>query len=166
MRINLFSKEKKEIENNLPTKSDEAYTLFLKGRYYLNERSREAVDKAVKYFEKAIGLDARFGLAYGALADCYIIYADYLWLAPREAFQRVKEFSLQAISLDPRLAEPHASFGVALSNYDFKWNEGEIELKRAIELNPRLRDGLPLVIAHPSFTRQTRRSIHEYRACS
>ena len=136
LEIKLLSKEKKDIEDNMLTKNEEAYTLFLKGRYYLNERSRVAVDKAVKYFEKAIEVDAGFASAYGALAVCYVLYADYSWLAPREAFRRVKEYSLQAISLDPRLAEPHATFGTALSNFDFEWNEGDIELKRAIELNP------------------------------
>ncbi len=52
LEIKLFSKEKEEIEDNLPTKSKEAFTLFLKGRYYLNERRREAIDKAVKYLRK------------------------------------------------------------------------------------------------------------------
>jgi adenylate cyclase len=136
LEIKLFSKEKKEIQDARPTKSNEAHTLFLKGRYYFNERRKEGIDKAVKYFEKAIELDTRFALAYSALADCYIVYADSAWLAPREAFRRVKEYSSEAIRLDPGLAEPHASIGAALFDYDYKWHEGEIELKRAIELNP------------------------------
>jgi adenylate cyclase len=134
LEIKILSKEKNDLA--FPTKSDEAHTLFLKGRYYLGVRSKETVSRAVKYFEKAIELDPRFALAYGALAECYIVISDYAWSPPREAFARVKEYSIEAIKLDPRLAEPHASNGISLSWIEYKWNEAEIELRRAIELNP------------------------------
>jgi adenylate cyclase len=135
LKVKLFPSEKKDVEKIL-TKSTQAHTLFLKGRYYFNERSRDSTDKAVKHFEEAIELDPGFGLAYAALADCYLIYSDYGWLDSKEAFRRVKEYSRKAIEIDPRLAEAHAALGLAHATYEYLWFEAENELKLAIELNP------------------------------
>ena len=85
LEIKLFSKRKKKLKISNSRGVMRPHTLFLKGRYCLNERSKESVDRA-EYFEKVIELDASFGLAYAGLADCYIVYADYAWLVPEKRF--------------------------------------------------------------------------------
>jgi TolB-like protein/Tfp pilus assembly protein PilF len=133
LKIELLSSEKKDIEKR-PTESTEAYTLFLKGRFYWNERTRDATDKAVKYFEQAIKLDPTFALAHAALADCYLIYGDYGWGTPREVFPLAKKYSMMAIEIDPMLAEGHSSLGNVYMGYEWRWHEAEEEFKRAVEL--------------------------------
>jgi len=56
LRVSLLSKEKEAVEKKA-TGDLEAYTLYLKGRYFWNERSFESVRKAIGYFEEAIRLD-------------------------------------------------------------------------------------------------------------
>ena len=135
LRIQLLSAEKKDI-GRIATENTEAYILYLKGRHYWNERTREGNDKAVEYFEKAVKLDPKYALAYAGLADCYIIYGDYDWMEPKEAFPKAKEYMSRTIEIDPRLAEPHASLGVLYNSYEGRWQEAEKEFKRAIELKP------------------------------
>jgi TolB-like protein/class 3 adenylate cyclase/Tfp pilus assembly protein PilF len=135
LRVQMLPNETRQIEKE-PTKSTEAYTLYLKGRYYWNERNREGIDKAVKYFEEAVKMDPKFALAYTGLADCYLIYSDYGWLMPREANPKARECALKAIEIDPRLAEAHASLGMLDYYYEWKWDDAEKEFKRAIELKP------------------------------
>jgi TolB-like protein/class 3 adenylate cyclase/Tfp pilus assembly protein PilF len=135
LKVELLSGEKKDIERRM-TENTDAYTLYLKGRYYWNERTRDGTDKAVRYFEQAVKMDLKFALAYAGLADCYLIYSDYGWLRPREGNPKAKEYVLKAIEIDPRLAEAHASLGLLDTYYEWRWDEAEKEFKRAIELKP------------------------------
>ena len=135
LRIRLLPSEKSDIERR-PTEKTEAYKLYLEGRYFWNARSRAGIDKAVTYFQRSVKLDSNFALAYAGLADCYLVYSDYGWLRPSEGYPRVKEFSLKAIEMDPRLAEAHASLGWLYSTYEWRWLEAKNQLLRAIDLKP------------------------------
>jgi TolB-like protein/DNA-binding winged helix-turn-helix (wHTH) protein/Flp pilus assembly protein TadD len=117
------------------TESNEAYQLYLKGRFYWNKRTAEALKKSVEYFNQAIDKDPRFALAYAGLADCYVVPANRL--PPREAMPKAKAAAIRALELDETLAEAHASLGRVLAAYDWDWTSAEKEYKRAIELNPR-----------------------------
>jgi adenylate cyclase len=134
LKVRLLSSEKKSIEKKA-TENTEAYTLYLKGRYYWNERLRDSNDKAVKCFEEAVKLDPNYALAYSGLADCYLIYNDRGWLSPKESIPKGNKYALRAVELDPSLGEAHASLGLALM-HDWRWEEAEREFKKAIELNP------------------------------
>jgi adenylate cyclase len=135
LRVELLSNEKKDMERR-PTNNPEAYILYLKGRYYWNERTREGTDNAVKYYEKAVKLDPRFALAYAGLADCYVIYGDSGWLSTREAFRKAKEYATKATDIDPRIAEAHTSLAAVFAEFEWQWHEAENEYVQAIELKP------------------------------
>ena len=65
------------------TESNEAYQLYLKGRFYWNKRTPEALKKSIEYFNQAIEKDPSFALAYAGLADCYVVPA--IRIPPRES---------------------------------------------------------------------------------
>src|SRR5712664_2506207 len=46
------------------TDSNEAYTLYLEGRHFLNTRTEEGLKKAIERFEKALKKDSQYALAY------------------------------------------------------------------------------------------------------
>ncbi len=135
LRIQMRVVEEKDVEKSA-TGSTEAYTLYLKGRYYWNERTKEALEKAVKYFEKATEVDPRYALAFAGLADCYVIYGDYDWMKPVDAFPKARQYALKAIEIDSRLAEPHVSLGAVYNSYEGLLTKSEEEFKKAIELKP------------------------------
>jgi serine/threonine protein kinase len=117
------------------TESNEAYQLYLKGRFYWNKRTGEALAKAIEYFNQAIEKDPGFALAYAGLADCYVVPATRM--PPREAMPKAKAAAMRALELDETLAEAHTALGRVLGVYDWDWPSAEKEYKRAIELNPR-----------------------------
>jgi len=117
------------------TESNEAYQLYLKGRFHWNKRTAEALKKSIEYFNQAIDKDPRFALAYAGLADSYVVPGNRL--PPREAMPKAKAAALRALELDDTLAEAHASLGRVFAAYDWDWRNAEKEYKRAIELNPR-----------------------------
>ncbi len=135
LSVTLLSREKEDMGRQA-TNIPQAYTLYLKGRYFWNERRKESVDKAVKYFEEAIKLDPKFALAYSGLADCHILYGAFGWMKPGESFPRAKQFALRSIEIDPRLAEPHTTLAGVFDSYEGMWREAEAEYKRVLELKP------------------------------
>src|SRR5262249_52505643 len=91
------------------TDNAEAYQLYLKGRYFWNKRTREGLEKGIKYFHQAIDVDAGYALAYSGLADCYNVLGSFDWIPPKEGFARVREAATKALELDDTLAEAHNS---------------------------------------------------------
>ncbi len=117
------------------TNDNEAYQLYLKGRFYWNKRTGENVKKAIEQFRAAVEKDPGFALAYAGLADCYAIASTYTGKRSSETLPLAKTNALRAIELDSSLAEPHATLGM-INHLDWKISEAEAEFKRAIELNP------------------------------
>ncbi len=135
LKVQLLSREKLSIEKKATTNPD-ALTLYLKGRFYWNERTEDGTRKALKYFEEAAKVDPVFAMAYSGMADCYLILADYSWMPSDQAGRLAKNYALKALEIDDTLAEAHASLGLTLVNHQWDFNSGERELKRAIELRP------------------------------
>ncbi len=133
LRARILPNETAQIEKR-PTKSTEAYTLYLKGRQYWNKRGNEDLLKAIEYFTQAIEIDPKYALAYSGMADCYSVLGDQQHIPYREAFPRAKEFALRATQLDDSSAEAHASLGIAISNM-YDWEGAQREFKKAIQLN-------------------------------
>jgi DNA-binding winged helix-turn-helix (wHTH) protein/TolB-like protein/Tfp pilus assembly protein PilF len=120
------------------TGSNAAHQLYLKGRYFSNRGTAEAIPKAIQCFEQAIQADSKYAAAYAALADSYLLMGSHGGgsLPPRDALRRAEAAAETALSLDDSLAEVHASLGYARLIDDWRWLEAGKELRRAIELNP------------------------------
>jgi TolB-like protein/DNA-binding winged helix-turn-helix (wHTH) protein len=112
------------------TTNPRAYDAYLRGRYLWDQRTEEPVAEAVGYFEQALREDPQFALAYSGLADCYSVG----WWSKAD-WGLAEEYARKALTLDPDMAEGHASLG-AVDWQRLKWAEGVEECKRAIELNP------------------------------
>jgi tetratricopeptide (TPR) repeat protein len=109
--------------------------LYLRGRHHWNERTKESLDRAVRFLEKAIEVDPDYALAYVGLADCYLVFGDQGSLPASEAFPKAKRLVSKALGLDDSIAEAHATLG-GLMFHEWDWVGSERELKRAIELKP------------------------------
>jgi len=118
------------------TSNNEAYQLYLQGRYFWNKRNSENLKKAAELFKAATQKDPNFALAYAGLADCYAVSYYYVGERPREMMPLAKTFAAKAIELDPTLAEPHTTLAFASWLLDWDKATAEKEFLRAIELNP------------------------------
>ncbi|MGI8918612.1 MAG: protein kinase domain-containing protein [Pyrinomonadaceae bacterium] len=117
------------------TNDNEAYQLYLKGRYYWNRRTAENLKKAIEQFKSATDRDSNFALAFGGLADCYAVLSEYAGTPTSETLPKSRAYAERALAIDGQLAEPHATLG-AVNEYSWQWADAEKEFKRAIELNP------------------------------
>jgi serine/threonine protein kinase/Tfp pilus assembly protein PilF len=116
------------------TENNEAYQLYLKGRFYWNKRTGDSLKKSIEYFNQAIEKDPSFALAYAGLADCYLVPANPL--PPREKMPKAKAAAMRALDLDETLAEAHTSLARVAHVYTWDWPGAEEEFKRALELKP------------------------------
>jgi TolB-like protein/DNA-binding winged helix-turn-helix (wHTH) protein len=135
LRVHFTGADERKIVSHY-TASAEAYQLYLKGRLFWNERNRNALLKAIDYFEQAIKIDPKYALAYSGLADSYNLLDDWGSTPPRDSFPKAREAAEKAIALDDSLAEAHTSLAQFHGSYDWNWKEAEREYRRAIELNP------------------------------
>ncbi len=117
------------------TLNPQAYEAYLKGRYLLNRRTLEALQKSVQYFKKSIEYDPHYAVAFAGLADSYLTHHDMGYLPPREATTKAKAAARKALAMDGTLAEAHTSLGHA-HFHEFNWLPADREFKRAIELDP------------------------------
>jgi serine/threonine-protein kinase len=137
LRVKLSGQDKRQLARRY-TQDDEAYRLYLKGRYFWNLRTKDDLQKSIGYFRQAIERDPAYALAYSGLADAYatvgLFY--YQFAPPRETFAPAREAALKSIELDPSLGEAHNSLANVQLYYDWDWASAEREFRRALELNP------------------------------
>jgi TolB-like protein/DNA-binding winged helix-turn-helix (wHTH) protein/Tfp pilus assembly protein PilF len=134
LRLRLTGAEEMKMAGH--TASPAAYQLYLKGRFFWNQRNRDALLKAIDYFEQAIAADPNYALAYAGLADSYDLLDDWGKTPPRDSFPKARAAAEKALQLDDSLAEAHTSLAQVHESYEWNWVEAEREYKRAIELNP------------------------------
>jgi len=135
LRLRLTGDEQKLLAKNY-TENNEAYRLYLKGRYHLDKRTERDVERSNEYFQQAVKLDPEYALAYAGLADSYFVLGALGTRLPKEVMPKAKTAAARALQLDEYLSEAHASSGWLLMLYDYDLVGAERELKRAIELNP------------------------------
>ena len=134
---NLNGDEQKQLLRPF-TGNNEAYLLYMKGRFFWNKRTMDGVKKSIDYFQQAIQADPNYAVAYAGLADSYTLAGSYGYsiLPPMEAMPKAEEAAKKALAIDDSLAEAHASLGYLKFIYDWDWAGAEDEFKRSIALNP------------------------------
>jgi TolB-like protein/Flp pilus assembly protein TadD len=139
LQLNLAGAETKGITKKY-TNSNEAYQLYLKGRYYLNKRTGESISRAITQFQQAADTDPNYALAYVGLADSYLLLEDYTGAPANETCPKAKSFAERALQIDSDLAEAHTSLAYVFSQ-TWLWSEADAEFKRSNDLNPNYAPG-------------------------
>jgi adenylate cyclase len=131
LKVKLLPQERNSIEQT-PTDNVEAYTYYLRGRQFLHRHSKSYYHLARRMFAKAIELDPRYARAYAGIADCdSFLLLHYHVDVP---IGRILANTDKALALDNRLAEAHASRGLALS-IEKRFEESVTEFEQATALD-------------------------------
>ena len=132
----LTSKEQTQLSKH-DTSIASAYDDYLVGLSLWSRRSRPDLEKAIRYFQKAIDQDPHYALAYALMADCLTLEAKNGFAEVAPTLVRAELAADRAIALDETLAEAHvARAGV----FDLKSDQvaNAAALERALQLNPNL----------------------------
>jgi TolB-like protein/DNA-binding winged helix-turn-helix (wHTH) protein/tetratricopeptide (TPR) repeat protein len=140
IQVKLTPAEQKLLSNARPV-NPEAHDDYLKGRYLCSKDTREGLDKSIPYFQRAIQEAPDDPLGYAGLAECYSVmpWAGDMFandLTAKDALPVARDAALNALQLDPNLAEAHTALGKIRMVMEWDWTGADSEFKRAIELNP------------------------------
>ena len=125
----------------------EAYNAYLKGRYFWERQTKEDLEKAVGYFQKAIELDPGYAPGWVGLASTHHIQAVNAYVPVDEGFRKARHEVENALKLDPHLAQAHARMGWIQRMHDWDWTGANESCKRALELEPENTTALRLAAA-------------------
>jgi serine/threonine-protein kinase len=120
------------------TSSNEAYQLYLKGRFHWAKRTKDDLQKSIEAYKQAIEIDPEFALAYVGIAYSFNSMGKNPDAAPKDSIPFAKAAAARALELDPSIAEAHAAMADSLAIGDWNWTESEREFKRSIDLDPNL----------------------------
>ena len=120
-----------------PTESLEAYDLYIRGRFILDNRgsTRDGVESAADLYREAIAADQTYALAHAGLANTYLQLFNLGYLSEDEALPAASAALEQALALNPDLAEGRL-LRARLLRLDLRPGESNREVLRVLELNP------------------------------
>ncbi len=139
LRLKLTSSDRRRLAKP-HTRNAEAYELYLKGRYHWGKWTEAGFREAKACYEKALGSDPCFALAYSGLGEVYCAqsYFSSDQAQSRAAILRSRACAQRALEIDDALAEAHLLLANLAHLYDWQWAAAEQEFKVALELNPNL----------------------------
>jgi TolB-like protein/Flp pilus assembly protein TadD len=138
LRLKLTTEDKQQLAKR-PTENLKAFQYYMQAQSSAQRRTPEDLAAAIGFCEKAIAEDPNYALAFAGLADAYANLGARGYAAPLESRRKAEEAARKAISLNPNLAEAHATLGQVYVIYapsDFA--SGDNELRQAVELSPSL----------------------------
>ena len=118
------------------SRSGEAYNGYLQGKYFFERRSKESMERAVRYFEQSLQLDPGYAPAWAALAQARAGQADLGHVPADQGYREARQAAERALALDHGLAEAHAAMGWIKRSYDWDWSEADASFQRALKLKP------------------------------
>jgi TolB-like protein/DNA-binding winged helix-turn-helix (wHTH) protein/cytochrome c-type biogenesis protein CcmH/NrfG len=114
----------------------DAADLYLRGRFYWNQRTEVSLKQAIEYFQQSIARAPGYAPAYAALADCYAAMVYSCYLAPASGFADARAALERARQLDPEAPEVLASEGYLNMYFDWDLEKAALHLEAAIARNP------------------------------
>jgi adenylate cyclase len=135
LQIELHLAETNKLAKSL-THNPEAYDNYLRGRFLLNKRTVDSIQKGRALFEQAVADDPRFALGHAGIADAWILLGIYGEFSTEEAARLAWPEVSSALALDDSLAEGYVSRAMLLGDFEWDSAAAEKDFRKAIELNP------------------------------
>lgn len=165
LRLKLTADQQKRMTKR-ETDDPQAYSYYVQGRFYLEPRTVPSIQKAIDAFKAAIQIDPNYALGYVGLADSYALFEAYggesTWSARLSALAKAREAAIKALSIDPNLAEAHATLGL-ISQFARQWQDAEEEYRRSIALKPNYANAHHWYAFELALLRRPAESIAEFR---
>jgi TolB-like protein/Tfp pilus assembly protein PilF len=123
-----------------PRVHPDAHDAYVNGVLAMGRQTYEGFRNAVSYFEDAIAREPDFAAAHATLAQAQLQLLYVGPLSPREVIPKAEAAVHRALRLDDTLVQAHRTLGTILSNFYWRWEEGEREFQRARTLAARSND--------------------------
>jgi hypothetical protein len=112
LNVKLGKAEAEAIERD-ETSSVEAFEAYSRGVLNMRTAGRDAIDRAIALFERAVQLDPKYASAWAALGGAYTLKGGFLGMP--QLLEKAIEPLRRALGLNPTLVNAHVWLGSALS---------------------------------------------------
>jgi TolB-like protein/tetratricopeptide (TPR) repeat protein len=161
LRLKLSGTQEQQLAKH-DTKNPEAYELYLNGVFFFQQPGMEGVKKSLDYFNRAIGLDPNFALAWVGVGRVNSYFAGNSVVDPKEPMVKAKAALQRALELDETLAEAHYELA-RMQQSEWKWAEAENSYRRAIELNSNLAEAHKMYSSYLSVMARHEEALAEIK---
>src|SRR4030095_6798650 len=112
----------------------EAYNLALQGRFLLDRRGKEDLERSVDYFKRSRERDPGYAPAWAGLSLAFARQADNGFVTVADGYRWAREAAEEGLAVDPQLAGAHVAMGWIYNGYDWDWAAADASILRALEL--------------------------------
>jgi serine/threonine-protein kinase len=119
-----------------PQVDPQAYEAILQGHFYRSRLTRESLETAQRYFERALEIDPENAAAYAGLATVWGGRAQNGFISVEEARPPAEAAVRRALELGDDLAEVHYTLAGRRTWVDWDWEGAGRAFERALELDP------------------------------
>ena len=117
------------------TMDQQAYELYLKGRYHFQLRGPDNVRESIRQYRGAVARDSNFARAHAGLALAYTVLPIYVPAAAAAAEPAMRFHARRAMSLDSTLADVQVAYGINLETQG-RFLEAIEHHRKATQLEP------------------------------
>ena len=135
LRLRLVDHERAAVLRRY-TDNPDAYELFLKGRHHSYKYTAQGWQRAIEFFDKAIGIEPDYALAYAGLATSRGCQWFFGILPAEQVMPQCKADQARALTIDDGIDDAYLSEAMITFFYDWDWRGAERAFVRAVELNP------------------------------
>ncbi len=110
----------------------------LRGRHFWSQRTNAGLEQALACFRLAIERNPEDAAAHAGLAETYALLGSigYDGMPPHAAMPNARQAALEALRLQPELAEGHSALGIVKLLYDWDFAGAEASLTCALRFDP------------------------------
>ncbi len=116
-------------------RSTDAYDAYLEGLVYSDKNTEPELRKSLEFFQDAVEKDPKFSRAWTGIAKSWLWLAD-AYVAPLEAYPKVRDAASRALQLDDDEAEAHVYLAETKRILDWDLDGAEAEFNRAVSIDP------------------------------
>jgi len=137
LRLKLLGGNGHPIASTLRSANPEAYEAYLQAQYFSGRgQSKEELDKALAYTDKAIKLDDKYAPAWAMRSSVENTMAEVALTDPAEGFRKARDDAERAIALDPTLASAYLALARTQIFCDWDWDAADTSITKAAALEP------------------------------
>ena len=90
----------------------ETYNIFLRGRFFWNQRVPDSLGRALRCFEDVVERDPSFAPGHAGIAECHVFRWVYAGDSRRGTIPKANAAIERAVTLDPNLSEVNTALGL------------------------------------------------------